>query len=394
MPRNNPSGHPNVWCAVPVCNNRDTVAGIVAGCRCIVKNVVVVDDGSTDADVASLLSGTGVTVLRHKTNLGKGRAILTASRYIEDQGGRFMITIDADGQHDPADIEKFIPLLNDNDPAVIIGSRDFNTENVPGKSRFGREFANFWLRLETGISIDDCQSGFRAYPVGYLNRMKLRGSHYDFEAEVLAKAAWAGLTLKTVEISVVYPEPGKRVSSFRPFLDNLRISHTHAMLIGRRLLPLHHQRFVKKKKTDLSMLRHPVKLLKMLLKENATPGGLATAAAVGAFLAILPLLFVHTIAILYVATRLNLNKIVAVNVQHIFAPPFVPALCIEVGYFMRHGQWLTNISFETLFAQFPERLLEWLLGSLVIAPAGAVLIAAVTFFSAVLIKKRRIAVNG
>ena len=391
---NSPELQQYVWCAVPVYNNRDTVAGVAAGCRSIIKNVVVVDDGSTDADVASLLSGTDVVVLRHETNIGKGRAILTASRYIEEQGGRFMITIDADGQHNPADIEKFIPLLNDNDPAIIIGSRNFDTENVPGKSRFGREFANFWLRIETGIYIDDCQSGFRAYPVRYLNRMKLRGAHYDFEADVLAKAAWAGLTLKTVEIGVVYPEPGKRVSSFRPFIDNLRISRTHAMLIGQRLLPIKHNRFVEKKKPDLRILRHPLRLLKMLLRENVTPAGLAAAAAVGIFFAILPLLFVHTIIILYVATRLNLNKIVAVNVQHICAPPFVPALCIEVGYFMRHGEWLTNVSFETVFSQFPERLVEWLLGSLIIAPIGAVLIAAVTFFSAVLIKKRHIVVNG
>ena len=224
--------------------------------------------------------------------------------------------------------------------------------------------------------------------------MKFSGSHYEFEAEVLAKAAWAGLNLKTVEVGVVYPESGKRVSSFRLFIDNLRISHTHAMLIGRRLLPLKHKRFVEKKKNDFRILRQPGKLFKMLLRENATPAGLAAAAAVGIFFAILPLLFVHTIVILYVATRLNLNKIVAVNVQHICAPPFVPALCIEVGYFMRHGEWLTNVSFETVFSQFPERLVEWLLGSLIIAPIGAVLIAAVTFFSAVLIKKRHIVVNG
>lgn len=68
--------------------------------------------------------------------------------------------------------------------------------------------------------------------------MKFRGSHYDFEAEVLARAVWAGLCLRTVPISVYYPKPEERVSSFRPFLDNLRLSHTHAMLVGRRLLPI------------------------------------------------------------------------------------------------------------------------------------------------------------
>ena len=114
----------------------------------------------------------------------------------------------------------------------------------PVKSRFGRRFANFWLRIETGLYIDDCQSGFRAYPLKYLSQMKFRGAHYDFEAEVLARAAWAGLGLRTVPIEVYYPAPEERVSSFRPFLDNLRLTHTHAMLVRRRLLPFPHRRLV------------------------------------------------------------------------------------------------------------------------------------------------------
>ena len=91
-------------------------------------------------------------------------------------------------------------------------------------------------------------------------------------------------------------------------------------------------------------------------------------AAVGLFLAVLPLLFVHSLVILYVAVRLNLNKIVALNVQHLAMPPLVPALCIEVGYYMRHGRWLTDLSFATVFEQFSARLYEWFLGSLLVAP--------------------------
>jgi len=381
-----------IWCAVPVFNNRDTVKGVVAGCSSVLNNVVVVDDGSTDADISSLLSDMDVVVLKHDKNLGKGQAILTAAKHIEARGGRYMITIDADGQHSPRDIEKFIPLICKSDSSIIIGCRDFNTDNVPSKSRFGRKFANFWLRVETGIYIDDCQSGFRAYPVRYLNQLKFKGSHYDFEAEVLAKAAWAGLQFRTVAIDVIYPKPGHRISSFKPFLDNLRISLIHSMLVGRRLLPLKHKRLVSQKKIDLKILRHPGKLLKMLLMENATPEGLAMSAAVGTFLAVLPLLFVHTVVILYVASRLNLNKIVAVNIQHFFMPPFVPALCIEIGYYTRNGHWLTDVSFKTIFSQFSDRLIEWLLGSLIIAPISAVLMGIAVFFSANLIK-RRIAAN-
>jgi glycosyltransferase involved in cell wall biosynthesis len=392
MPQSDPLVQDRLWVAVPVFNNRDTVKHVVAECRSIAKHVVVVDDGSTDADLAALLSGLDVVLLKHGENLGKGEAILTASRYIEGRGGTYMITVDADGQHDPGDLARFFPLMQESDDRLIIGCRDFTTDNVPASSRFGRKFANFWLKAETGCTIDDCQSGFRAYPVRYLNQLRFKGSRYDFEAEVLAKAAWAGLELLMVPIAVHYPKPGERVSSFKPILDNLRLTRIHSMLVGRHLLPLPHKRLVAgKQRLDLSLLRHPGKVLRLLLRENATPEGLALSAAVGVFLAVLPILFAHSLVILYVALRLNLNKVVALNVQHIAMPPFVPALCIEVGYYMRHGQWLTDLSFATVFAQFSSRLYEWFLGSLVIAPFLAVLIGVIMYLAATMIKKLRYA---
>lgn len=384
----NPRAVDHIWCAVAVYNNRETLRAVVEGCLNYLGNVVVVDDGCTDADVRRLLDGLDVTILRHERNMGKGEAILTASRYIEKRGGLYMITIDADGQHNPDDILKFIPVIAESETALIVGARDFSVPNIPGSSRFGRRFANFWLRVETGQYIDDCQSGFRAYPVRYLNQLVFRGRHYDFEAEVLAKAAWAGLTLKTVKVSVYYPRPEDRVSSFRPFVDNLRLSLVHSMLVLMRLVPFGHKRLVPGKKFDLTLLLHPGIVLRMLMKENATPEGLALSAAVGSFLSVLPILFAHTAVILYVAVRFNLNKIVALNVQHLFMPPFVPALCIELGFYVRHGRWLTDLSFETVFRQFSDRLYEWLLGSLIVAPIASLLVGGIVFFAARAIQRR------
>ena len=244
MPPAEPLPQGALWIAVPVYNNRATVRAVVSRCRDFVPHVVVVDDGSTDADLGELLEGLDVTLLRHDVNQGKGAAILTASRFVEAQGGLFMVTIDADGQHHPEELTAFLPLLREDDPAIVIGCRDFNTPNVPKSSRFGRSFANFWLRVETGQRVGDCQSGFRAYPVRLLNRMPFKGSRYDFEAEVLARAAWAGLKLRCVDISVHYPKPEERVSSFRPLVDNLRLTRIHSMLVGRRLLPVPHRRLV------------------------------------------------------------------------------------------------------------------------------------------------------
>jgi glycosyltransferase involved in cell wall biosynthesis len=377
-----------IWVAIPVYNNAATLRAVAAECRSLIRNVVVVDDGSTDAAVPSLVQGLDVAVLTHEKNLGKGQAILTASRYIEQKGGLFIITIDADGQHFPRDIERFLPRLDE--ASIVIGCRDFNTDNVPGSSRFGRAFANFWLNAETGATCDDCQSGFRAYPVRNLNRMEFKGSRYDFEAEVLAKAVWSGLELRMVPISVHYPKPGERVSSFKPILDNVRLTRIHSMLVGRRLLPLPHKKLVRRTGAhDRSLLRHPARVLKMLLQENATPQGLALSAGVGVFLGALPLLFVHSLVILYVSVRMNLNKVVSLNVQHIAMPPFVPALCIELGYYMRHGEWLTDLSFATVFEQFSSRLLEWFLGSLIVAPVLAAAMGAFVYAAAVTIKKAR-----
>ena len=390
MARHDPSPADAVWCAIPVHNNRETLRRVAEECRSILRNVVVVDDGSTDADPAQLLAGLDLVVLRHDRNRGKGEAILTASRYIEQHGGLFMITLDADGQHLPRDMAKFLPLLQEDDPAIVIGCRNFNTDNVPGSSRFGRSFANFWLLVETGEVIGDCQSGFRAYPVRHLNRLRFKGAHYDFEAEVLARGAWGGLPLRMVDIDVIYPKRSERVSSFRPFLDNLRLTRIHSMLVGRRMVPLRHERLVERKKDpELSLVRHPGKVLRKLVMESATPQGLALSAAVGLFIAVLPIPFFHSVIILFFAMRLNLNKIVALNIQHLAMPPLVPALCIELGYYIRHGRWLTELSFATVFQQFSSRFYEWFIGSLFIAPLAALLAGCAIYLSAAAIKRIR-----
>ena len=390
MGTNNSYPEDSIWCVIPVLNNKDTVEDIARGCRSYLRQVLVIDDGSSDIDVSALFLGSDVVVLKHEQNRGKGEAILTALRYIKAHGGRFMITIDADGQHYPRDIGKFLPLLRD-DTCMVVGCRNFQGEHIPKKSRFGRRLSNFWLKVETGVSINDCQSGFRAYPIRYLSQIKLNGSHYDFETEVLTRMIWAGLKVKTVPIEVWYPqENSQRISSFRPFLDNLRISLMHARLVGRRLLPIPDRKLIRsnEKHTNWKSIFHPLKLIKTLLKENATPGGLALAAAVGIFLGVLPLISIHTIVIIYVASRLHLNKVMAVAIQNLCIPPFVPVICIELGHYMLYGKWITDASLKTIFGQLPDRLWEWFLGSIIIAPLAAVVMGVSIYFIANTLKNK------
>jgi glycosyltransferase involved in cell wall biosynthesis len=379
-----------IWCVIPVYNNGTTLRSVALECRVKMEHVLVVDDGSTDVDVKTLLSDTDIIVLSHEKNKGKGQALLTALDYVSAQNARYMITIDADGQHKPTDLENFFPLLGENEDVLVVGCRDFTRPNVPAKSKFGRDLANFWLRIETGKIVNDCQSGFRAYPVKHFKALSLMGAHYDFETEALARAAWAGIEFKMVEIDVWYAEEGKRISSFRPILDNVRISLMHTRLVIRHLLPIPHKKLVVKasQKIDLSFLRHPILLLKELLKENATPVGLAASAGVGIILGTLPLLFTHTLAIIYVTSRLHLNKIMAVSIQNLCNPPLVPFLCIELGYFMQHGEWLTHVSKEAFLGEIPSLLWSWLLGSLVLAPVFALMVGMGVYLICRMIQKK------
>jgi glycosyltransferase involved in cell wall biosynthesis len=386
-----------IWCVIPVHNNAGTIAAIVAGCLARLPQVLVVDDGSTDADLRKLLADSGARVIRHTVNRGKGEAILTALKHIAAVGGRWMITIDGDGQHDPRDLEKFLPLLAEpeGDDFLVIGQRDMSGAAVPGRSRFGMNFSDGWVRLETGVGARDTQSGFRAYPVRHLLALKLSGRHYDFEIEVLVRLLWGGLKLKQVPISVWYPETGERVTSFRPFIDNFLISHTHAKLVCRRLfLPWPHRRLVPREPQPRGHLRellHPIRFLNRLLHEHATPAELGIAAGVGIFLGTLPLIFCHTPAILYTVIRLRLNAVMALTIQTLCAPPFIPVVCIQIGHFLLNGKRLTSqdCTWQQIKAEFGLRLWEWLIGSLLMAPIGAVVIGLIVYWLASHLHRRQ-----
>ena len=118
------------------------------------------------------------------------------------------------------------------------------------------------------------------------------------------------------------------------------------------------------------------------LSQHATPGGLAASAAVGVFLGVLPLIGAHIVAIAYVTSRLRLNKVMALAIQNLCMPPFVPVACIEVGHLLLRGRWLVEASWDNAVVELPSRLLEWLVGSLVLAPLLAGLAAGATYLLA------------
>jgi len=225
-----------VWCAIPVFNHGATVREVAMACRAELPRVVVVDDGSTDMDVGALFRHTDLDVLRHPRNQGKGRALLTALRHVHAHGGRTLITLDADGQHQPADIRSLLPAIAADPDALVIGVRRMDGPDVPAASRMGMRLSNFWVERETGVPVRDSQSGFRAYPVESILRLPLHGRRYEFETEILVKALWAGMRVQHVDVNVTYAVRGSpRNSHFRMCADNLRIIGCHAPLIWRSL---------------------------------------------------------------------------------------------------------------------------------------------------------------
>jgi uncharacterized protein (DUF2062 family) len=378
---------------IPLYNHAATVRQVAEGVLAVHPRLLVVDDGSTDGG-ADTLADLPVTVLRHAENRGKGAAIMTAAAEARRMGMTHIVTIDADGQHDPADLEHFFPRIAAHPEAILVGCRNFDTANVPGSSIFGRKFSNFWLRVQTGKILGDTQSGFRAYPLMVLERLSLGQKHYSFEVEVLVKAAWAGVDLRDVPISVYYPPAGERISHFGAFRDNFRLTVLNTGLTMRSIAPWPHRKIVTDRKTGekVSVLR-PIRSIRVLLTENATPAQLAAAGAVGVILGAAPLIACHTIAILFVAGFFRLNKVAAVGASQLCMPPIVPALCIEAGHYMRHGRFLTEISLETLGYQGLERLWEWFLGSLIVGPLLGLLVGAIIYGLAMALRREAHAVG-
>ena len=217
---------PRHICAViPTYNNGGTVADVVKGVLRQGLPVIVVDDGSTD-DTERKLEGLEIRYIRHESNRGKGCALKTGLEAAQALGHRFVLTIDADGQHDPADIPALVAAAGER--TLVVGSRNIAADGMPSGSTFANRFSNFWFAVQTGRKLPDTQTGYRIYPLEDLPSLRLLTARYEAELTLLVFSAWKGLRLVPVPVRVYYPED--RVSHFRPFADFFRISVLNTVL--------------------------------------------------------------------------------------------------------------------------------------------------------------------
>jgi glycosyltransferase involved in cell wall biosynthesis len=222
---------------IPVYNNPQTIARVVAEVLAYNLPIIVVDDGS-DVPVETLIEkDTIVTVVRHSQNQGKGVALRTGALKAKEMEFSHCLTMDGDGQHFAEDLPKFLELFRqkNNESMMIIGVRDFETCNPPKSSVIGRHIGNFWVWVESGTWVSDTQTGFRLYPVEFL-AYPSSTLRYEFEIENLVKFLWSGGTVLEVSVKTLYDET--RVTHFDKLKDNRHMIFLHARLVLMRIFLL------------------------------------------------------------------------------------------------------------------------------------------------------------
>ena len=184
---------------IPAFNEAATIAGVVEKSCKQVGRVIVVDDASTDG-TSQALSGLPVDLEYHAQNKGKAAALWTGIQRALEGGASAVITLDGDGQHNPADIAALLAAHNAYPDEIVIAARHWGRENAPVMRRVANRVADFWISWAAGNRIYDSQSGFRLYPISLLRKLSIPahcGRNFVFESEALIEAAWLGFGCKS-----------------------------------------------------------------------------------------------------------------------------------------------------------------------------------------------------
>ncbi|TNI59861.1 glycosyltransferase family 2 protein [Aeromonas dhakensis] len=228
---------------IPCYNHAGPLAAVLARLAEFKLPCLLVDDGSEPVAAAALdalaAQHPWVSLLRHPHNQGKGGAVMTGLRRAHELGFSHALQVDADGQHDLADLPALLAEARQH-PAALVSGRPLYDDSVPKGRLYGRYITHVWVWIETlSFAIKDSMCGFRVYPLAstcaLLERVAL-GRRMDFDTEVMVRLHWAGVPMRFVPTRVIYPVDGR--SHFRLFRDNLDISWMHTRLVCRLLWDL------------------------------------------------------------------------------------------------------------------------------------------------------------
>ena len=361
---------------IPTYNNEKTLRRVIDGVLDYTKNIIVVNDGSTDSTSEILKTYPQISTINLPENKGKGNGLKIGFGKAKELGFDHAITIDSDGQHYPNDITVFVEaLIDENEDVLLIGNRNMSQDGIPKKSSFGNRFSNFWFWFETGIKLEDTQSGYRLYPLHKIPK-KYFTPKFEFEIEIIVRTAWKHTPIKNVPIKVLY-DPAERVSHFRPFKDFTRISILNTILVTITLFYIIPRNFVNnfKKKSFKQFIKEDV------LESDGSNRTKAFSIALGVFIGFSPFWGFHTLLVISLSVLFKLNKVLAFIASNVSLPPFIPfiiAAALFLGAPFVAGE--SNIlSQELNFDLVKNNLLQYVIGSLILATSMSFILGVVSY---------------
>ena len=380
---NHHSANHSEYCVlIPTYNNDQTLKDVVLRVQSITNDIIIINDGSTDKSSEILASFKNITLINHETNLGKGKALSSGFEEAINQGYKYAISIDSDGQHYPEDIPLFLERMNQIPNHLLIGARQLKEAGQPGKNSFANKISNFWFTVETGLNLPDTQSGFRMYPLNKIKNLNLKTAHYDYELEILVKSFWKGIKIESVPIRVYYPPQGERVSHFKPIKDFARISLLNVRLV---LLALFYYRpLIALRSLSPKNIRKTFKTAFNNPKESILHK--CNSVALGIFFGIVPIWGYQLLLAVLVAYALKLNKTIVILTAQISFPPMIPIilfLSIKTGEIFTGEK--SNFSFSNITKDIvTQNLTVYIVGACILAVIASVMF---WFISYILLKK-------
>ena len=199
-----------IFVVLPARNEEKHISKIVKSIKKYTNTVVVVDDGSDDKTSENAKKSKAI-VLKHIVNLGKGAALKTGCDYATKNKADIIIVIDADAQHDPKEIPKFLETIKKYD--IIIAYRKTN-KNMPLLLQFGNLIINKTITFLYGINIKDSQCGYRAFTSKAYKKLRWKASDYSMESEMIAKIGKHKLSYSEIPIETIYSDKYKGTTIF------------------------------------------------------------------------------------------------------------------------------------------------------------------------------------
>jgi glycosyltransferase involved in cell wall biosynthesis len=377
----------NYCVVIPSYNNDRYIEKVLLDVYEYCNDVIVVNDGCTDRTPEILAKYKTLHVITLPENKGKGEALRSGFKYALNKDFNYALTLDSDGQHFAKDIPAMLSLLETEPDALVIGSRQSGTENVPRKNSFANRISNFWFKIETGVKLSDTQSGFRLYPITALEGIRTFSGRYEFELEIIVKASWKGIKIKNVQIDVYYPPGDERITHFRPFIDFLRISLLNSILVILALAYYRPRQIINKyRKKSLKQI-----ISEDIIKSDTPKHMIALSIAFGIFMGIFPVWGYQLAIGFFLAHLFKLNKAIFFITANISLPPMIPAILylsyVTGSFVLGDGSW--DVDIELNLESVGMNLKQYLVGAVVFAILAGVVTGAISYLILVLFKRAK-----